>query len=594
MVDLHPAGFDDSYAYGVSDGQQVGWGWSSGPVSSMHALLWSGTAESYVDLNPSGFESSCAYGVSGGQQVGEGWSSAPGSSSHALLWSGTAGSCVDLNPSGFYSSHAHGISGGQQVGAGDFSATDYHGHALLWSGTPESYVDLHSFLPAGYVSSEAYGIDSSGKIVGWARMADGYTKHAVMWVREFMITFDDGPGSVSTPYILDQLKNIKKADGNSVKAGFFLVGENKSRATCYDIWKCDFWRCVPWWPDDRCPDPGVISNLGIVQRIANEGHFIGIHTQHHPDLENLTPEDVNSEIIDCYNAIQVAGVAPMKVFRSPYLHDPENIPPSLQDWKKIRGNLTGDPSPFISEQSVINNCKEIMEQATKFPVTLIFHDFRGLPSHRFNFENIVNELKKDYELVDFDPDIASQEVNAIATNTPSGDNVLVILPTNNYVQFSNVTDAGETDTTIVEDSPPLPSNYVLLGAYYDVITTAAYNGPVTVTFAYDVDSQKWVRLLHYEDGQWVDITNPDQPDIFNGIISGTVDNLSLFAVVYLSADLNRDGKVDFADFSLFANNWLEADCEESNNWCEGTDFDHIGSVDMLDLAAFARYWIEGI
>jgi peptidoglycan-N-acetylglucosamine deacetylase len=255
--------------------------------------------------------------------------------------------------------------------------------------------------------------------------------------KEFMITFDDGPGSVSTPYILDQLKNIKKADGTPVKAGFFLVGQDKSRATCWDIWKCTFWRCVPWWPAGLCPDPGVISNPDIVQRIANEGHFIGIHTQHHPALNDLTPEDVNSEIIDCYTAIQATGVTPMKVFRSPYLRDPKNIPPSLQDWNEIQGNLTGDANPVISEKSVINNCKEIIEHTNQFSVTLIFHDFRGLPSHRFDFEHIVNELVKEgYKLADFDPNISSKEPNKIVTNTPRGDNVLVIMPTYNQIQLA--------------------------------------------------------------------------------------------------------------------------------------------------------------
>ena len=232
--------------------------------------------------------------------------------------------------------------------------------------------------------------------------------------KEFMITFDDGPGPVSTPYILDQLKNIKKADGTPVKAGFFLVGQDKSRTAYWDIWKCTFWRLVPWWPADMCPDPGVISNPNIVRRIAKEGHFIGIHTQHHPDLEKLRPEDVNSEIIDCYTAIQSAGVTPMKIFRSPYLHDPRNIPGSLRDWKKVRGEPTGDANPFISEKAVIGNCKKKMKQANK-PVIFFFHDFRGLPSHRFNFENIVNELVKEgYELADFDPSIASQELSYTA------------------------------------------------------------------------------------------------------------------------------------------------------------------------------------
>jgi hypothetical protein len=55
-----------------------------------------------------------------------------------------------------------------------------------------------------------------------------------------------------------------------------------------------------------------------------------------------------------------------------------------------------------------------------------------------------------------------------------------------------------------------------------------------------------------------------------------------------------DRAVNFTDYAIFADNWFETDCEESNNWCEGTDFDHSGSVDIFDLATFARYWLEGL
>jgi len=77
-------------------------------------------------------------------------------------------------------------------------------------------------------------------------------------------------------------------------------------------------------------------------------------------------------------------------------------------------------------------------------------------------------------------------------------------------------------------------------------------------------------------------------DGYNGATGNIILNWGLIA------DLDGDCVVDFADFALFASNWLKTDCEESNNWCEGTDFDHSGSVDMLDLTTFARYWLEGI
>jgi len=175
VVDLHPSGFTSSAALGISDGQQVG---RAGTPPHEHALLWTGSADSVVDLHPSGFTSSVAVGVSGGQQVGLGLII---SRSHALLWTGSADSVVDLHPSGFSDSLALGVSAGQQVGYG----TDPDGfeHALLWTGSADSVVDLHTFLPPEFTESQATGIDADGNIVGTAYEPDG-TAHAFLLIPE--------------------------------------------------------------------------------------------------------------------------------------------------------------------------------------------------------------------------------------------------------------------------------------------------------------------------------------------------------------------------------------------------------------------------
>ncbi|KPJ66806.1 MAG: hypothetical protein AMJ43_06930 [Coxiella sp. DG_40] len=56
-------------------------------------------------------------------------------------------------------------------------------------------------------------------------------------------------------------------------------------------------------------------------------------------------------------------------------------------------------------------------------------------------------------------------------------------------------------------------------------------------------------------------------------------------------DFNKDTKVDFTDFEVFASYWQVANCNDPN-WCEGTDLDTDGSVDMNDLALFVDYWLE--
>jgi hypothetical protein len=218
-TDLTPGGFSDSQAYGISGTQQAGYGHGSATGEQNHALLWNGSASSYVDLNPtgstysaawgnngayqvgqvgivgakaamwsgtadsyvnlhpaSGYTSSKAYGVSGTQQVG---SAMAGGYSHAMIWSGSASSYVDLNPSasGFNDSHGYSTNGTQQVGYGRATTTSPY-RALLWSGTAASCVNLN---PSGYDNSEAYGISGTQQVgIGWG-ITTGGNYHAMTW-----------------------------------------------------------------------------------------------------------------------------------------------------------------------------------------------------------------------------------------------------------------------------------------------------------------------------------------------------------------------------------------------------------------------------
>ena len=132
---LHPQnGFATSQAVATDGTQEVGSGIVASKVqfapSVPHALLWFHTAASVVDLHPSGFEQSYATGVSELKQVGYGTLAG---NPHALVWSGTANSVVDLNrflPAKFVGSQATGVDTG-----GTITGVAYDGiqrHAILW------------------------------------------------------------------------------------------------------------------------------------------------------------------------------------------------------------------------------------------------------------------------------------------------------------------------------------------------------------------------------------------------------------------------------------------------------------------------------
>jgi alpha-amylase len=57
-------------------------------------------------------------------------------------------------------------------------------------------------------------------------------------------------------------------------------------------------------------------------------------------------------------------------------------------------------------------------------------------------------------------------------------------------------------------------------------------------------------------------------------------------------DFNADGIVNLTDFAIFANHWLNQSCA-GPNWCGTADLNRNGSVDFYDLAELVEYWLYG-
>jgi hypothetical protein len=132
-VDLTPT--SGGRAYGVLGNQQVG-------ESGGSATLWTGTAASAVNLHPAaltaiGFTHSIAYGTNGTQQVGYAYGDdLLAFAARAILWEGSAGSYVDLHallPSDFTESKAYSIDAAGNVYGTAFHLPDSTNYAIVWS-----------------------------------------------------------------------------------------------------------------------------------------------------------------------------------------------------------------------------------------------------------------------------------------------------------------------------------------------------------------------------------------------------------------------------------------------------------------------------
>jgi len=127
------------------------------------------------------------------------------------------------------------------------------------------------------------------------------------------------------------------------------------------------------------------------------------------------------------------------------------------------------------------------------------------------------------------------------------------------------------------------------------LVCACYGGAVTACF-WDIETTgqttsqggtgkstvEMKTLSTFTSAGWdfVDETENGTDDIW------TIDeNVDYPKHVWSLVDFIGSSEVDFADYSFFANQWLQTNCGASND-CEGTDLDFSGAVDGNDLKIF--------
>lgn len=149
--------------------------------------------------------------------------------------------------------------------------------------------------------------------------------------KKVYLTFDDGPSPEITDWVLEQLNSYK------AKASFFLIGKN------------------------------VEAHPDILQRILDQGHSIGNHTQNHMNGWKNKKQDYIKEVEQCAECLET------NLFRPPYGKIKKQQAKALLDqgYDIIMWDvLSGDFNVNRSGQECFDTVKKGVENGS----IIVFHD----------------------------------------------------------------------------------------------------------------------------------------------------------------------------------------------------------------------------
>jgi peptidoglycan-N-acetylglucosamine deacetylase len=143
------------------------------------------------------------------------------------------------------------------------------------------------------------------------------------------LSFDDGPHPKVTPFVLNELKKY------NAKATFFCIGKN------------------------------VMAHPDVYQRIINEGHGTGNHTQHHLNGWKTADETYLADIAEASNYID------SNLFRPPYGKMSSSKAKKLNSYKIVMWDvLSGDFDETLSKEKCLKN---VLRKTGKGSI-VVFHD----------------------------------------------------------------------------------------------------------------------------------------------------------------------------------------------------------------------------
>lgn len=196
-----------------------------------------------------------------------------------------------------------------------------------------------------------------------AKLFPNYTWNIETGKKELFLTFDDGPTPEVTPWVLDTLNTF------NAKATFFCIGKN------------------------------VENHPEIFQRILNEGHSFGNHTQNHVNgWKTKTPQYMEN-VLEAEKVIQYKVgnqiSEDVKLFRPPYgqLKPQQGNKVLEKGYKIIMWDvLSFDWDVKVSEEE----CLENVLSKSKSGSIIVFHDsIKALRNMKYSLPKVLEYFSNE-------------------------------------------------------------------------------------------------------------------------------------------------------------------------------------------------------
>lgn len=171
------------------------------------------------------------------------------------------------------------------------------------------------------------------------------------------LTFDDGPNDTSTTKLLEKLRI------ENVKVTFFVLVQM------------------------------VDKNPEVAEQIMREGHELDSHSYTHPDLNQLSPDQIKEEVLKTDKAVfRATGILPQH-FRPPYGAVNRAVAKSI-GLPIIKWNVDSEDWKVKDKDLIVNKVMNTVENGS----IILLHDIHDLSVE--SIHKMVNQLRKNgYEFL---------------------------------------------------------------------------------------------------------------------------------------------------------------------------------------------------